>query len=300
MPLPTVWARVRHTLGRALRESGQALDRVGHRGETHAVNASKFGGENFYLGEPYKFNDHLSRHRTQFPLLTHGRPRVDPQVAFLAPCATLIGSVSVGPDASIWYGAVLRADRCNNGMTTSESADREREEAWKKIPQEERRQADLKRCTFGGGGVISIGARTNIQDGSVVTAVEDHATIGDGVTVGHLAQIHSATVGDNCLIGMGAVVMELVSIQPESFIAAGAVVPRGTTIPSGQLWVGNPARKLRDLTPEERQKLFYQADEYVKVAKGQSQVMELGGNMPDSLVEHLMIGNETDDTSSKK
>jgi carbonic anhydrase/acetyltransferase-like protein (isoleucine patch superfamily) len=146
-------------------------------------------------------------------------------------------------------------------MTTSESADREREEVWKKVPREERRKYDLQRCTFGGGGVISIGARTNIQDGSVVTAVEDHATIGDGVTVGHLAQIHSATVGDNCLIGMGAVVRELVSIQPESFIAAGAVVPRGTIIPSGQLWVGNPARKLRDLTPEERQKLFYQADE---------------------------------------
>jgi hypothetical protein len=105
--------------------------------------------------------------------------------------------------------------------------------------------------------------------------------VGQGVTVGHLAQIHSATVGDFCLIGMGSVVQEGAVIESEAFIAAGAVIRSGQVVQAGELWVGNPARKIRDLSVEERQKLHYQSSEYVKVATGQRHVMELGGNLAD-------------------
>ena len=139
------------------------------------------------------------------------------------------------------------------------------------------------------GGGIYIGDDTNIQDGCVVTAQKDHCRIGKGVTVGHLAQIHSATVEDFCLIGMGSVLNEGVHVEREAFIAAGAVVPPGTRVGSGELWVGNPARKIRDLTTEQREKLHYQSSEYVNVATRQSSVMELGGNLSE---EHVLIGEE--------
>ena len=96
---------------------------------------------------------------------------------------------------------------------------------------------------------------------------------------GHLAQIHSSTVGDFSLVGMGSVLQEGCRVEPESFIAAGAVLRPGAVVPSGELWAGNPARKLRNLSTEERAKLHYQSDSYVKVALGHRNVMELGGNI---------------------
>ena len=99
------------------------------------------------------------------------------------------------------------------------------------------------------------------------------------VTKGHLAQIHSSTVGDFSLIGMGSILQAGSRVEPESFIAAGAVVRPGVVIPSGELWAGNPARKLRDLSDKERAKLHYQSSEYVQVAMGHRDVMELGGNL---------------------
>lgn len=98
-------------------------------------------------------------------------------------------------------------------------------------------------------------------------------------TKGHLAQIHSSTVGDFSLIGMGSVLQEGCRVESESFIAAGAVISPGVVVPSGELWAGNPARKLRDLSDKERAKLHYQSNEYVQVAMGHRDVMELGGNL---------------------
>ena len=114
------------------------------------------------------------------------------------------------------------------------------------------------------GGGIFIGQNTNIQDGCVIDSRSDHTRIGNGVTVGHLASIHSSTIHDHCLIGMGALLQEGVVINEESFIAAGAVIPANTVIDAGELWVGNPAKKVRELTAEERRRLHYQASEVRK------------------------------------
>lgn len=251
MPGPTVFARIRHTIGRALRETGQALDRVGVRGDTHAKSTKTLGDE------PYKFNDHLSRHRNKMPLLKRGTPVVHDNVAYIAPCSSLIGTVHVGEGSSVWYGAVLRADRCNMGCgRTSEEL-----EDWRRMGKEERLESDSDEFNSAGGGGIFIGNGTNIQDGCVITSNEDHTEIGNNVTVGHCAQIHSATVGNNALIGMGAVLNPGSKVESLGFVAAGAVVGKDQIVKSGELWIGNPAFKLRDLTDKEKQHLQYQAEE---------------------------------------
>lgn len=164
----------------------------------------------------------------------------------------------------MWYKAVLRADECAN----AENAET--------FELEDDRHSE--RIDHHGGGIF-IGENTNIQDGCIVTARENHCKIGNGVTVGHLAQIHSATVEDFCLIGMGSIIQPGAVIETESFVAAGAVIGPGQRVKSGELWVGNPGRKLRDLTPQQREKLHYQSSEYVGVAHTQKQVMNLGGNL---------------------
>ncbi|KAL3937097.1 MAG: hypothetical protein SGBAC_007723 [Bacillariaceae sp.] len=263
---PTVVQRFRQTLGRALRETGQALDRLGIKGHQLAVTKQSIGDE------PVIYEDNLSRHRHQMPLLRRGRPVISQDVAFLAPCSTLIGSVHVGAGSSIFYKSILRADNCENAE--SFSTDEPKSEGWELDPERFTRQHTL---AIGGG--IFIGENTNIQDGCIIDAVTSHTTIGNGVTVGHMASIHSATVHDNCLIGMGSLLQEGVIVKEEAFIAAGAVIPKDTVVEAGELWAGKPARKLRDLTPEERQKLHYQANEYVGVAGTHKDVMELGGNL---------------------
>jgi carbonic anhydrase/acetyltransferase-like protein (isoleucine patch superfamily) len=252
MGLPTILQRVRHTVGRALRETGQALDRLGIRGEAIATSKRVIGDE------PVKYDDFLSRHRQQMPLLRRGKPRVSKDVAFLAPCSTLIGSVTVGAGSSIWYKAILRADNCDNAesFALSDEPNKDEQLEWELDPDRESRQHSR---AIGGG--IFIGENTNIQDGCIIDAVKNHTRIGNGVTVGHLASIHSATIHDNCLIGMGSLLQEGVEVKPESLIAAGANVPANTVVESGELWVGNPARKIRDLTMEERQRLHYQASQ---------------------------------------
>jgi len=251
MPAPTLWAQIRHVIGRAFRETGQALDRVGIRGIEHTTTSKT-------LGDPcYKFNDHLSRHRTFMPLLKRGSPSIHENVAFIAPCATLIGNVHVSEHASVWYGAVLRGDACNYGYGHSE----ETYKKWREYTKEERLKHDMQLGGKPAGGAIYVGAGTNVQDGCIITAREDHAKLGEGVTVGHMAQIHSATVESNSLIGMGALINPGAKVESQSFVAAGAIVGRDEVVKSGELWVGNPARKLRDLTVKEREKLFYQADQ---------------------------------------
>ena len=234
--------RIRETLGRAFRETGQWLDRIGIQGTALATSTRTIGDD------PLRYQDFLSRHRHQMPLLKRGRPIISPDVAFLAPCSTLIGSVRIGSGSSVFYKAILRADNCENAENGAE--------VWELDPQRFRGE-----YTRSMGGGIFIGNNTNVQDGCIIDSSKGHTRIGNGVTIGHLASIHSATVHDNCLIGMGSLLQDGVVVKEESFIAAGAVVRRNTIVESGELWVGNPARKLRDLTPQERQKLHYQASE---------------------------------------
>ena len=120
---------------------------------------------------------------------------------------------------------------------------------------------------------IRVGPRTNIQDGSVVHVA--HAggmnptgyptIIGADVTVGHKAVVHACTIEDACLIGMGATVMDGAVLGAESMLAAGALVPPGKELPGGYLYVGSPAKAVRELTDEEREFLRYSAAHYVKV-----------------------------------
>ncbi|CAB9498963.1 Gamma carbonic anhydrase [Seminavis robusta] len=278
---PTAWMRFRHTFGRALRETGQAMDRLGIRTQELFLQDRRYGDD-----DPFIYDDFMSRHRQQMPLLKYGRPLISPDVAYLAPCSTMIGSVRIGAGSSVWYKAVLRADECSNGSSFAKSPEEEAK-VW---------ELDVNRFTdyrikdgdkIGGG--IFIGDNTNVQDGAIITSRVGHTIIGDGVTIGHLAQIHSAKIEDHCLIGMGSVIQEGCEIESESFIAAGAVLPAKTVVKAGELWAGVPAKKLRDLTAEQREKLHYQADEYVKVAKNQSGVMELGGNMPGDWATKLSL-----------
>jgi carbonic anhydrase/acetyltransferase-like protein (isoleucine patch superfamily) len=149
--------------------------------------------------------------------------------AFVAENATIIGDVELGPEASVWYGAVLRGD-----------------------------------C-----GRIRIGARTNIQDLACVhmTTGISHTTIGDDVTVGHSAVIHGATIGDRVLVGMGAILLDCCEIGDECLIAAGAVVPPRMKIPARSLVRGAPATIVREVTERERAMGKEGAAVYVELAR---------------------------------
>jgi carbonic anhydrase/acetyltransferase-like protein (isoleucine patch superfamily) len=126
---------------------------------------------------------------------------------FLAETAVIIGDVQIGDDCSIWYGAVLRGD--------------------------------VNR--------IRIGNRVNIQDGAVLHTLYQRSTVemGDDVSVGHNAIIHGATVGNNVLVGMGAIVMDNAIVADNTIIAAGAVVLSNARLEAG-VYAGMPARKIRD------------------------------------------------------
>lgn len=149
--------------------------------------------------------------------------------AFIAQTAALIGKVQVGEDSSIWYGCTLRGD-VNN---------------------------------------ITIGARTNIQDGTVihVSSTTQGTYIGDDVTVGHMALLHACTIGHRAFIGMKACIMDDARVEDEAMIAAGALVTPGKVVPSRQLWAGIPAKYVRDLTLEEIEFLKFSAERYVKLSK---------------------------------
>jgi carbonic anhydrase/acetyltransferase-like protein (isoleucine patch superfamily) len=141
--------------------------------------------------------------------------------AFVAPGAHVIGDVEIGEEASIWYNCVVRGDV----------------------------------------NVIRIGARTNIQDGSVIHVDSPkpgrspgHPTIiGDDVLIGHMAMVHGCILGDRAFVGLGAIVMDGCVLESDSMLAAGAMLTPGKRIPSGQIWAGRPARYLRDLSDEERE-----------------------------------------------
>jgi carbonic anhydrase/acetyltransferase-like protein (isoleucine patch superfamily) len=135
------------------------------------------------------------------------------KTAFIAPGARVIGDVSIGEDSSIWYNVVLRGD--------VES--------------------------------ITIGARTNIQDNSVVhvTTRRWKTIIGDDVLIGHLAMIHGCTLENHSFVGLGAVVMDGCVIETDGMLAAGALLTPGKRIAKRELWTGRPAKFTRLLTDEE-------------------------------------------------
>lgn len=149
--------------------------------------------------------------------------------AFIAENAVLIGDVNIGVDSSVWYGCVLRGD-VNN---------------------------------------IAVGARTNIQDGTVihVSSTTQGTYIGDDVTVGHMALLHACTIGNRVLIGMKACVMDDVVVEDDAMVAAGALVTPGKRVLSGQLWGGSPARYMRDLTAEDRKFIKLSAERYVRLSR---------------------------------
>jgi len=153
--------------------------------------------------------------------------------AFIDEQACVIGEVKIGKNSSIWPMTVIRGD-VNS---------------------------------------ITIGNDTNIQDGSIlhVTHKSTHdlaggpLKIGNGVTVGHAAILHACEIGDYCLIGMGATVMDKCIIEDHAMIGAGSVVPPNKHIKKGELWLGNPAKKVRELTKKQMAELEYSANHYVKL-----------------------------------
>lgn len=163
-------------------------------------------------------------------LLPHGgkRPRVDPD-AWIHESAHVIGDVTIGPGSSIWFGAVVRGD-----------VDR-----------------------------IHIGARTNVQDHCVihVTSGRWPTILGDDVTIGHRAVLHGCTIGNLCLVGIGAIVLDGAEIADEVLVGAGSVVTPGTKLPSGVLVLGSPARAVRELREPERRHLRASAGSYVGYAR---------------------------------
>jgi len=148
--------------------------------------------------------------------------------AWVADSAEVIGDVVLGEEVGIWFGVVARGDTA----------------------------------------AIRVGARTNIQDLSVLHAdVGMPLTIGRGVTVGHKAMLHGCTVGDDSLIGIGAVVLNGAKIGKGCLVGAGALVTEGKEFADGSMIIGSPAKCVRSLTPEQLQGLRLSADHYVANAQ---------------------------------
>lgn len=150
---------------------------------------------------------------------------------WIDPTAKLIGEVKVGDDASIWPGVIMRGDV----------------------------------------NYIEIGARTSIQDGTIIHVANDgklspggHPTIiGDDVTVGHGAMLHGCTIEDGCLIGMRAIVLDGAKVEKNAILGAGALLAPGKVVKSGEVWVGAPARRIKTLSEEEIENLYFSASQYV-------------------------------------
>lgn len=164
--------------------------------------------------------------------LSESAPRIDAS-AFVDPSAQIIGDVVIGQHSSVWPQAVIRGDIHK----------------------------------------IRIGRRSNIQDASVLHVTHDSdytrggfdLQIGDNVTVGHACILHGCHIDNQCLIGMGSIVMDGAVIESDVMLAAGSLVSPGKTLESGYLWMGRPARRIRPLTEQEYAYLLYAADHYVKL-----------------------------------
>ena len=164
--------------------------------------------------------------------------------AFVAPGARLIGDIEIGPEASVWYNCVLRGD--------------------------------VNR--------IRIGARTNIQDGSVLHVDSPrpgneggHPTlIGEEVLIGHMAMVHGCILRDRAFVGLGSIVMDGCEIESDAMLAAGAMLTPGKRIPSGQLWAGRPARYVRDLSEADLAGMKAGVAHYVALAKAHAAALRAG------------------------
>ncbi len=155
-------------------------------------------------------------------------PTIHP-AAFISPGSVIIGDVHIGAETSVWPGCVLRGDV----------------------------------------NVIRVGARTNIQDGTIVhvTYGGQGTHIGDDVTIGHMAMLHDCTLENHAFIGMKAMVIDKARVQSFAMVGAGAFVTQGKTVPSNQLWVGNPAKFWRDLRDDEKAEIAERARHYVRVSR---------------------------------
>ncbi len=165
------------------------------------------------------------------------RPQID-GAAFIAPSADIVGAVTLGQDASVWYQCVLRGD----------------------IHE------------------IVIGDRTNVQDGTIVHLASDRGVwVGQDVTIGHRAIIHACTIEDAVLVGMGATIMDESTIGEGSIIGAGALVTKAQQIPPRSLVLGSPAKVVRAVTDEEMAANRGSAEKYVQVAR-HFRSRQIGGN----------------------
>ncbi|NJS13289.1 MAG: gamma carbonic anhydrase family protein [Sphingopyxis sp.] len=160
-------------------------------------------------------------------ILDGKRPSVGKDV-FVAPTAAVVGDVTIGDGASIWFSAVVRGD-------------------------------DMP---------ILIGPGTNVQDGAIVHSTENIAgtSIGSNVVIGHGAILHGCTIGDGALIGMGAIILDEAVVGAGAVIAAGAVVPPGKMVPPNSLWLGNPPAVKRDTNVAERDFVSYAVGHYAEQA----------------------------------
>lgn len=170
-------------------------------------------------------------HPTLQPYLQH-TPRLGDGV-YIHPSAAVIGEVTLGDDVSVWPGAVIRGDV----------------------------------------NAITIGSGTNIQDLSVLHVSHKSSwdpggaplVIGRHVTIGHRVILHGCNIGDECLIGMGAIIMDKVVIESHVLVGAGSLVPEGRTLESGYLYLGAPAKRIRPLTDQERAHFMYSAQHYIRL-----------------------------------
>lgn len=154
-------------------------------------------------------------------------PRVDGS-AWVADSAQVIGDVSVAADASVWFGAIVRGDT----------------------------------------DTITIGRGTNVQDGSVLHADDGvPLTIGENVTIGHKVMLHGCTIGDESLVGIGAVVLNGAKIGRHCLVGAGSLVTEGKEFPDGSMILGSPAKVVRPLTPAQIEGLRQSARHYVANAR---------------------------------
>ncbi|CAI5499121.1 unnamed protein product [Closterium sp. Naga37s-1] len=257
--------RALYNVGFWVRETGQALDRLGPgRVESSPAQATTVATPLSQLPSPLYFprlpvfprptpsnpppcfrvfpryyprfpsfpRAAVSRHRTIMNLFDK-LPEV-PANAFVAPSAAVIGDVQIGQRSSVWYNAILRGD-VNS---------------------------------------IRVGADTNIQDGCIVHVAKTNLAgkilptiIGSRVTVGHNAVLHACTVEDEAFVGIGATLLDGVVVESGAMVAAGALVVQNTRIPSGQIWAGSPAKFFRTLTAAEQAFIAKSAESYASLAE---------------------------------
>ena len=156
------------------------------------------------------------------------------ETAFVAPGARIIGDVTIGPQASIWYNCVLRGD--------------------------------IHR--------IEVGARSNVQDGTVFHVEGPRpdtdgcpTIIGEDCVIGHMALVHGATLADKAFVGMGAIAMDGCHVGEGAMLGAGALLSPGKSIPAREIWIGRPAKLFRTMDPAQVEKIRFQAERYCDLAE---------------------------------